>query len=235
MAHRFTTSYLEDSLVIFRQYKQLAERAMAQVSDVHLNEALDREMNSIAITVKHMAGNMRSRWTDFLTSDGEKPDRNRDTEFEDAPATRQELLALWEAGWRHLFDALESLTDSDLGRVVTIRGEKHSAMQAIQRQVAHYSYHCGQIVLLAKHFRGHQWESLSVPRGKSEEFIAGFSKGSGVFKVSPAPRFEQSLRAGPERLRNVRRGAGTRESAGLTCPGLHALDIPGFSSGVAHS
>jgi uncharacterized damage-inducible protein DinB len=167
---QFTTSYLEDSLTLFRYYKKLAEGAMAQVTDEHLFAALDPEANSIAIVVKHMAGNMRSRWTDFLTSDGEKPDRHRDTEFEDPPATREALMALWQAGWDCLFGALEPLTDADLGRRVTIRGEAHSVMQAINRQIAHYSYHVGQIVLLAKHYQHSQWRSLSVPRGKSADF-----------------------------------------------------------------
>lgn len=170
MALRFTTSYLEDSLTLFRYYKSLAERAMAQVSDAQLLAALDGEMNSIAVIVKHMAGNMRSRWTDFLTSDGEKPNRNRDTEFVDPPTTREALLALWEEGWQCLFGALEPLSERDLQRTITIRGEAHSAMQAINRQVAHYSYHCGQIVFLAKHFKSADWKSLSVPRAKSSEF-----------------------------------------------------------------
>jgi hypothetical protein len=170
MALKFTTSYLEDSLSVFRYYKNLAERAMVQLTDEQLFAVLDSEMNSIAITVKHMAGNMRSRWTDFLTSDGEKPDRNRDTEFEDPPATRQALMDVWEQGWQYLFGALEPLSEPDLQRTITIRGEPHSVMQAINRQVAHYSYHCGQIVLLAKHFKHHNWVSLSVPRGKSDEF-----------------------------------------------------------------
>jgi hypothetical protein len=115
-----------------------------------------------------MAGNMLSRWTDSLTSDGEKPDRNRDSEFEDAPATREAILALWEQGWRRVFDAVEPLSDADLARTVTIRGEAHSVMQAITRQVAHYAYHCGQIVLLAKHFKQHEWQSLTIPRRKSQ-------------------------------------------------------------------
>jgi hypothetical protein len=170
MAFKFTASYLEDSLSLFRYYKNLAERAMMQVTDEQLFAVLDGEMNSIAITVKHMAGNMRSRWTDFLTSDGEKPDRNRDTEFEDPPATRQALMDLWEQGWQDLFGAVEPLSEPDLQRTITIRGEPHSVMQAINRQVAHYSYHCGQIVLLAKHFKHENWVSLSVPRGKSDEF-----------------------------------------------------------------
>jgi uncharacterized damage-inducible protein DinB len=170
MALRFTTSYLVDSLDLFRYYKNLGERAMAQVSDEQLSTVLDEEMNSIAIIVKHMAGNMRSRWTDFLTSDGEKPNRQRDTEFTDPPATREALLAVWEDGWQCLFRALDPLSEQDLPRTVTIRGEAHSVMQAINRQIAHYSYHCGQIVLLAKHFKCDEWQSLSVPRRKSAEF-----------------------------------------------------------------
>jgi hypothetical protein len=170
MALKFTTSYLEDSLAVFRYYKKLGEQAMDQVADDHLFATLDEEANSIAIVVKHMTGNMRSRWTDFLTSDGEKPDRNRDGEFVDPPATREALLIDWEDGWQRVFDALESLTDTDLTRTVTIRGEPHSVMQAINRQVAHYAHHVGQIVLLAKHFACDRWQSLSVPRNKSAEF-----------------------------------------------------------------
>jgi uncharacterized damage-inducible protein DinB len=170
MALQFTTAYLHDSLAVFRQYKTLAERAISQVSDEQLNHSLDAEMNSIAVIVKHMAGNMRSRWTDFLTTDGEKPDRDRDSEFEAPPETREALLALWEQGWQCLFSALEPLSEEDLARTVTIRGEAHSVMQAINRQVAHYSYHSGQIALLAKHFRHNEWQSLSVPRGRSSEF-----------------------------------------------------------------
>jgi len=170
MALELTTSYLRDSLTLFRYYKKLAERALEQVTDEQLSAALDGEMNSIAIIVKHMAGNMRSRWTDFLTSDGEKPDRNRDTEFENPPATRAALMSSWQEGWNSVFAALEPLSDSDMDRTVTIRGEAHSVMQAINRQIAHYAYHCGQIVFLAKHLQARQWKSLSVPRGKSEVF-----------------------------------------------------------------
>jgi hypothetical protein len=170
MALKFTTAYIEDSLSLFRYYKKLSEDAMAQLEDADLFRALDGEMNSIAIIVKHMAGNMRSRWTDFLTSDGEKPDRNRDTEFEEPPATRAALMAMWEQGWGCLFGALEPLSDADLGRTITIRGEAHSVMQAINRQMGHYSYHAGQIVFLAKHLRSDKWKSLSVPRGKSVDF-----------------------------------------------------------------
>lgn len=170
MALKFTTSYLEDSLTLFRYYKKLGEGAMAQVSDEQLLAVLDPEMNSIAQIMKHMAGNMRSRWTDFLTSDGEKPDRRRDGEFEAPPATRAEALKMWEAGWNCLFSALEPLNDSGLGRTVTVRGEAHSVMQAINRQIAHYAYHVGQIVFLAKHLQHTRWKSLSLPRGQSAQF-----------------------------------------------------------------
>jgi uncharacterized damage-inducible protein DinB len=170
MALKFTTSYLEDSLTLFRYYKKLAERAMEQVTDDQLFEVLDAEANSIAIIIKHMYGNMRSRWMDFLTTDGEKPDRNRDSEFEDAPATREALMNLWELGWNYLFTALEPLSDPDLDRTIKIRGEAHSVTQAINRQIGHYSYHCGQIVFLAKHFQHANWKSLTIPRGKSANF-----------------------------------------------------------------
>jgi len=170
MAHKFSTLYVEDSLSLFRYYKKLAEGAMEQVSDDQLFTALDEEMNSIAIIVKHMAGNMRSRWTDFLTSDGEKPDRNRDTEFVAPPAARKDLMQVWNDGWERIFQALELLSNKDLEREVFIRGEAHSVMQAINRQIAHYAYHCGQIVFLAKHLKGSSWKTLSVPRNKSAEF-----------------------------------------------------------------
>lgn len=170
MALEFTTSYLQDALAVFRQYKKLGDGAMGQVSDAELYAALDPEMNSIAVVAKHMAGNMRSRWTDFLTTDGEKPDRQRDTEFEAPPATRAELVAMWEDGWGRVFAAVEALSEADLAATVTIRGERHSVMQAINRQVGHYAYHVGQMVMLAKHFRSAEWRSLSVPRGRSAEF-----------------------------------------------------------------
>ena len=164
MAHQFTTSYLEESLAVFRQYKRMGEGAMEQVADEQLFATLDEEMNSIAIIVKHMAGNMRSRWTNLLTTDGEKPDRDRDGEFESPAASRAALLQVWEDGWAHVFRALEPLSDADLGRTVTIRGEPHSVMQAIQRQIAHYASHTGQIVLLAKHFACDHWTTLSMPK-----------------------------------------------------------------------
>lgn len=170
MALQFTTSFLEDALSLFRFSKSLADRAMAQVTDEQLYATLDPETNSIALIVKHMAGNMRSRWTDFLTTDGEKADRNRDSEFVDPPSTRAELLRMWEDGWSRLFTAIEPLTDADLARTVTIRGEAHSVLQAINRQLGHMSYHTGQIVFLAKHLASDHWQSLSVPRGRSAEF-----------------------------------------------------------------
>jgi uncharacterized damage-inducible protein DinB len=170
MALKFTASYVVDSLSIFRYYKKLAELAIDQLSDDQLFAVLDEEMNSIAVIVKHMSGNMRSRWTDFLTSDGEKPGRDRDAEFRDPPPTREALLELWEDGWQRVLGTMESLSDSDLGRTITIRGEAHSVLQAINRQVAHYSYHCGQIVFLAKHLCAGHWRILSVPLGKSAEF-----------------------------------------------------------------
>jgi hypothetical protein len=170
MALEFTTSYIEDALAVFRYYKRLAERAMQQVTDEQLFVAIDKEANSIAVVVKHMTGNLRSRWTDFLTTDGEKPARDRDSEFVEPPATRERLMAIWEDGWKYVFTAIEPLTDADLARTVTIRGEAHSVMQAINRQLAHYPHHVGQIVLLAKHFACDHWQSLSVPRNKSAEF-----------------------------------------------------------------
>jgi len=179
MPHQLTNSYVKDSIELFRYYKKLAERAIEQCPDDGLFAALDTESNCIAIVVKHMSGNMRSRWSDFLTTDGEKPDRQRDTEFEEPPKTREELLALWEHGWKYLFDALEPLTDADLTRTVTIRTEPHSVMQAINRQVAHYSYHVGQIVLLAKHFaaKSGKWCALTVPRKKFADFNTRVASG----------------------------------------------------------
>lgn len=180
MPHQLSTSYLQDSIGLFHYYKKLGDRAMAQCPDEALFIALDPESNSIAIIVKHLSGNMRSRWLDFLTTDGEKPDRNRDTEFETPPTTRAELIEQWERGWKYVFDALEPLTEADLTRTVTIRTEPHSVMQAINRQVAHYAHHVGQILFLAKHLtftKTGKWESLSVPRGKSADMNAKIAAG----------------------------------------------------------
>ena len=170
MAHEFTTSYLKDSTDILRFYKKLAERAMAQAPDGGLFATPDGESNSIGIVVKHLAGNLRSRWTDFLESDGEKPSRNRDAEFESPAQTRAELMSDWESGWKCVFDTLAALKEEDMGRTVHIRGEAHSVMQAMQRMVAHTCYHVGQIVYLAKHYAGEDWKAVSIPRGKSGEF-----------------------------------------------------------------
>jgi hypothetical protein len=177
MALEFTTSFLKDALSLFRYYKGLAEHAMAQLTDEQLRAVLDPEMNSIAIVVKHMTGNMRSRWPNFLVADGESPTRNRDAEFVDPPLTRAELMAMWEDGWRCMFAELEPLSDDDMGRKITIRGEPHSVVQAINRQLAHYAYHTGQIVFLAKHLQHVNWKSLSVPRGASKDFNQRVAKG----------------------------------------------------------
>jgi Protein of unknown function (DUF1572) len=154
----------------FQKIKKLADKSIAQLSDDQLHATIDADANSVAILMRHMAGNMRSRWVNFLTADGEKPDRMRDGEFEDPGQTRGELLAEWEHGWQCLFDALTPLTDADLQRTVVIRGEPHSVYKAISRQVAHYSGHAYQILLLAKHMCGSNWKTLSIPRGQSEEF-----------------------------------------------------------------
>jgi hypothetical protein len=172
--------YLEDVVDQFRKLKDLADRAMAQIRAEDLFTTLDPESNSLAVLVQHMAGNMRSRWTDFLCSDGEKPDRDRDSEFMvPAGTTREDLLARWEEGWRCLFQTLRALSEEDLALTVLIRAEPHSVVQAINRQLTHYGYHVGQIVLLAKHFSSDNWKSLSVPRGKSRELNAEkFGRGS---------------------------------------------------------
>ena len=161
--------YLEEAGRQFRGHKRLAEGAIAQLKDEELFVTLDPEANSIAILVKHLAGNMRSRFTDFLTSDGEKPDRHRDDKFlMDNSTTRPQVMAWWEDGWRRVFDAIAQLAPEDLPRVIYIRGQEHTVLQAINRQIMHYAYHAGQIVFLAKHFRGAQWKSLSIPKGQSE-------------------------------------------------------------------
>jgi hypothetical protein len=166
-------NYFEDALKAFRAYKKLTEKAIAQLQDEEFFATLDEEANSVAVIMKHMAGNMLSRWTDFLTSDGEKPDRNRDMEFViEAQTKREDVIACWECGWKCVFDALEPLSSEDLGKVVLIRGEEHTVVQAINRQLMHYAYHVGQIVLLAKHYRSAEWKSLSIPRNRSAEFNA---------------------------------------------------------------
>ena len=177
MAHELTTSYIKDSISLFRHYKKMTESAMAQCPDTGLFATLDKESNSIAIIVKHLAGNMRSRWTNFLTTDGEKPDRNRDSEFEEPPTTRAELFTVWDAGWKVLLEALDALTEADVTKTVMIRAEPHSVMQAINRQMAHYAAHLGQIVFLAKHFASDNWKSISVPRKGSTQFTSDVAAG----------------------------------------------------------
>jgi len=163
-------NYLDEARRQFRGHKRLTEGAVAQITDEELFVALDAEANSIAVIIKHLAGNMRSRFTDFLTTDGEKPDRHRDQEFEvSAETSRAEVMKWWEEGWARVFAAVDGLTPEDVTRTVTIRGEPHTVLEAINRQIAHYACHCGQIVFLAKHFRAGEWKSLSIPRGKSEE------------------------------------------------------------------
>jgi hypothetical protein len=171
MNDSLASHYLEDAVSNFRAYKKLAESAFAQVDDEEFFRAIDAESNSIAVIIKHMVGNMLSRWTDFLTTDGEKPDRNRDMEFVTTPDTsREELLSAWERGWDCVFTAIESLRPEDLMKTVLIRGEAHTVVKAINRQMTHYGYHIGQVVYLAKHFKSSAWKSLSIPRNRSAEF-----------------------------------------------------------------
>ena len=168
MSESLGTHYLKDSISSLRAYKKQADKAIAQLKDDELFVQIDPEANSVAVIMKHLAGNMFSRWTDFLTTDGEKPNRNRDMEFVIEPNnTKGEVLDYWERGWQCVFNALEPLTDDDLLRKVMIRGEEHTVMQAINRQLMHYPNHIGQIILLAKHFRSADWQTLSIPRNKS--------------------------------------------------------------------
>jgi hypothetical protein len=174
--------YLEDAIAELKKYKSFADRAVAQVSDADFFRQLDPESNSIALVMKHIAGNQRSRWTDFLTTDGEKPDRDRDSEFEQSGAdTRESIVARWEAGWRALFETLLPLTGEDLQKTVAIRGEPHTVVQAINRQMTHYASHVGQIVFLAKHLAGERWKTLSIPRGRSRDYDV--TKGGAPYKT----------------------------------------------------
>ena len=163
--------YHSDALSSLRAYKKLADKAIEQTKEDEFFVTLDEESNSIAVVMKHMAGNMLSRWTDFLNSDGEKPDRNRDMEFVIDPQTsKDDVIAYWERGWKCVFDAIEPLSADDFQKRVMIRGQEHTIVQAINRQLMHYSYHIGQIVFIAKHFRSSDWKSLSIPRNRSAEF-----------------------------------------------------------------
>jgi hypothetical protein len=177
MSDNIGTEYLNDALRNFRSYKKLGEEALAQTSDEDLFKLIDPDANSIAMLIKHVAGNMRSRWTDFLTTDGEKPDRHRDQEFEiDPNATRADVIEWWEGGWRCVFQAIAPLKPQDLERKVFIAGREHTVLQAITRQLLHYAGHVNQIVFLAKHFRGAEWISLSIPKGQSETYARQFEQ-----------------------------------------------------------
>ena len=181
MNESLATHYLEDSIASLRAYKKLADKAIAQLNDDEFFVTLDEEGNSVAVIMKHMAGNMFSRWTDFLTTDGEKPNRNRDMEFvTEGQTSKDEVLAYWENGWQCVFSALEPLRAGDLGTKVLIRGEEHTVIQAINRQLMHYANHIGQIVFLAKHFRSSEWKSLSIPRNRSAEFNAYLAEKPGA-------------------------------------------------------
>jgi len=165
------THYLDETRRQMRGHKRMGEGAMSQLKDEDFFVTLDPESNSVAIIVKHLAGNMRSRFTDFLTTDGEKPDRFRDQEFELTPATtRADVMKWWDEGWACVFAAIDPLKPEDVMRIVPIRGEPHTVLQAVNRQIAHYAQHIGQIVFLAKHLRSSEWKTLSIARGRSEEF-----------------------------------------------------------------
>jgi hypothetical protein len=174
----FASLYLDEIRRQLRGHKRMAESAMSQLDDKEFFATVDPESNSAAIIVKHIAGNARSRFTDFLTTDGEKPDRFRDQEFELSDnTTREEVMRWWEEGWSRVFSALDSLKPEDVSRTITIRQEPHSVMQALNRALAHYAQHTGQIVFLSKHLRSSDWKTLSIPRGKSGEFKPGSTKG----------------------------------------------------------
>ena len=176
--------FLDDAVRQLRKLKAQADKALEQTSDDAFFATLDPEANSIALIMKHMAGNMRSRWTDFLTTDGEKPDRERDREFERAGSdTRASITAQWEDGWSRLFAAITPLSPGDLSKTIYLRGEAHTVLEAINRQTSHYAAHVGQIVLLAKHYAGPRWRSLSIPRGKSKDFDV--SKSGAAYGIKP--------------------------------------------------
>lgn len=170
MSEKILQDVLGEAVATFRGQKKLAEGAIEQVSDEEFFKLIDDEANSIAAIVKHLGGNLRSRWTDFLTTDGEKPDRHRDSEFVTDGDTRESLMQLWENGWQALFTTLESLTTRDLGKIVKIRTEDFTIVKAIYRAISHTGQHVGQITLLAKHFRAKDWKTLSIPKNKSAEF-----------------------------------------------------------------
>ncbi len=170
----FEKHVLENTIGVFNNYRALAEKSFAQLeNDEQYHYAPDNESNSLAILIKHMAGNMISRWTDFLTTDGEKPNRNRDGEFIEEKETKEELIACWNKGWKVFLETLHSLKEEDLIKIITIRGEELTVAQALNRQTAHYAYHVGQIVFLAKHIKNTDWHSLSIPKNKSADHLKG--------------------------------------------------------------
>jgi hypothetical protein len=171
-----SSSVIAATIEVLESQKSLAEGAIRQTSEANLRRPLDANTNSIAVIMKHMAGNMLSRWTDFLISDGEKPDRNRDGEFIDEFADRAAIMRYWERGWACVFETMGSLTDADLFKTITIRGEPHHVIDAIQRQVSHYGYHVGQIVQVARVFAGDNWTVLTIPRGGSKQFNAQMAR-----------------------------------------------------------
>ncbi|MEK7723374.1 MAG: DUF1572 family protein [Acidobacteriota bacterium] len=170
ITNQIIENYLSDAIASFRNYKKLAERAIEQISDEEFFKQIDEESNSIAIIVKHIAGNLKSRWTDFLSSDGEKDFRDRDSEFIAEGDTRETLMEFWEENWQILFSELGALKADDFEKTITIRQQPHTVCEAINRQLTHYSYHIGQITFLAKHFRSSEWKTLSVPKNKSAQF-----------------------------------------------------------------
>jgi hypothetical protein len=189
MKEPLAAHYLEDALGNFRAYKKLAEKALGQLHDEEFFKTLDDEGNSVAVIMKHIAGNSLSRWTDFLTSDGEKANRNRDSEFVIESQDKKQIVDYWEKGWQCLFSTLESLKPEDFDRKVTIRSQEHTIVQAINRQLTHYAYHIGQIVFLAKHFRSTDWQSLSIPKNKSAVFNTSLAAAPG--KATTAARFDR--------------------------------------------
>lgn len=166
-------NYLSSVRALFRYYKSLGDKTIAQVTEEQMHWQYNEESNSIAVIIKHIAGNSLSRWTDFLTADGEKQWRDRDEEFEDTVSSKEDVIALWEKGWQCLFDAIDKLTDEDLVRIVYIRNEGHTVIEAINRQLTHIPSHVGQIIFIAKMISGENWNSLSIPKGQSKTFNAG--------------------------------------------------------------
>lgn len=195
MTNPILENYLSDAIQSFRNYKKLAERAMEQISDEEFFRQIDEESNSIAIIVKHIAGNLKSRWTDFLTSDGEKDFRNRDSEFIAEGDSRESLMMYWKEGWQILFNELGALKADDFSKTITIRQQPHTICEAVNRQLAHYAYHIGQVAFLAKHFRAADWKTLSVPKNKSAQFnnFMAEKKDENMKQVELAQEFSKEL------------------------------------------